>query len=44
MEIGPAEGYRKVLFPSDGKESQIALAKFPGHRLKMRFRAGDSRA
>ena len=37
----PADGYRRVLFPSDGKEFQIVLTKFTGHRLKMRFRAGD---
>jgi|GEM_PF-1352247 len=39
---GRPEGeYRKVLFPSDGKEFQIVLSKFPGRRLKMRFRSGD---
>jgi len=38
----PADGYRKVLFPSDGKEFQILLTKFPVRRLKMRFMAGDS--
>jgi SnoaL-like domain len=37
----PAEGYRKVLFPSDGKEYQIVLSKFSSRRLKMRFLAGD---
>ncbi len=37
----PADGYRRVLYPSDGKEFQILLAKFPGRRLKMRFLAGD---
>jgi hypothetical protein len=37
----PAEGYRETLFPSDGKEFQILLAKFAARRLKMRFRAGD---
>jgi len=36
----PPEGYRAVLFPSDGKEYQIALSKFAGRRLKMRFLAG----
>jgi SnoaL-like domain len=37
----PAEGYRKILFPSDGKEYQIVLSKFSSRRLKMRFLAGD---
>ena len=37
----PSEGYRETLFPSDGKEFQILLAKFAAPRLKMRFRAGD---
>ena len=38
----PAEGYRRVLLPSDGKEFQILLSKFhPVRRLKMRFLAGD---
>jgi len=37
----PAEGYRKVLFPSDGKEFQIVLSKFSGRRLKMRLMSGD---
>jgi len=37
----PKEGYRQTLFPSDGKEFQIALSKFSGHRLKMRFLSGD---
>ena len=38
----PAEGYRRVLLPSDGKEFQIVLSKFaPARRLKMRFLAGD---
>ena len=36
----PAEGYRKVLFPSDGKEYQIVLSKFGGRRLKMRLMSG----
>jgi ketosteroid isomerase-like protein len=39
----PVEGYRKVLFPSDGKEYQIVLSKFSGRRLKMRLMAGDSK-
>jgi hypothetical protein len=39
----PAEGYREVLFPSDGKEFQIVLSKFSGRSLKMRFRSGDSK-
>ncbi len=39
----PAEGYREVLFPSDGKEFQIVLSKFSGRRLKMRLRSGDSK-
>jgi ketosteroid isomerase-like protein len=38
----PAEGYRQVLFPSDGKEFQIVLSKFSGRRLKLRFRSGDN--
>jgi hypothetical protein len=37
----PAEGYRQTLFPSDGKEFQIVLSKFPSRGLKMRFRAGE---
>ena len=37
----PVEGYRKVLFPSDGKEYQIVLSKFSGRRIKMRLLAGD---
>jgi hypothetical protein len=37
----PAEGYRKTLLPSDGKEFQVLLSKFSSRRLKMRFRAGD---
>jgi hypothetical protein len=37
----PAEGYREVLFPSDGKEFQIVLSKFSGRSLKMRLRSGD---
>ena len=36
----PVDGYRKVLFPSDGKEYQIVLSKFVSNRLKMRFLAG----
>jgi hypothetical protein len=37
----PAEGYREVLFPSEGKEFQIVLSKFSGRSLKMRLRSGD---
>jgi hypothetical protein len=37
----PADGYRNVLFPSEGKEYQIALSKFSVRRLKMRLMASD---
>jgi hypothetical protein len=37
----PADGYRNILFPSEGKEYQILLSKFSAPRLKMRLMAGD---
>jgi hypothetical protein len=38
---GGMEGYRKVLYPSDGKEFQIVLSKFSSNILKLRFKSGD---
>ena len=39
---GGMEAYRKVLYPSDGKEFQIMLSKFSSNTLKLRFKSGDS--
>jgi hypothetical protein len=38
---GGMQGYRKVLYPSDGKEFQIVLSKFSASIVKMRFKSGD---
>jgi len=38
---GGMEVYRKVLYPSDGKEFQIMLSKFSSNTLKLRFKSGD---
>ena len=38
---GGMDGYRKVLYPSDGKEFQIVLSKFSSNVLKLRFKSGD---
>ena len=38
---GGMEAYRKVLYPSDGKEFQIMLSKFSSNTLKLRFKSGD---
>ena len=38
---GGMDGYRKVLYPSDGKEFQIVLSKFSSNILKLRFKSGD---
>ena len=38
---GGMDGYRKVLYPSDGKEFQIVMSKFSSNILKLRFKSGD---